>query len=1145
MPWRHEALMALLLSLCLLAVATGLVSPVKARQAPPAARVSVNASGSRSMARSPSTKLLGDVRSSHALTPSPPLKEVPRPDWLPAGEELPWGLLKHLHYVESLSLGEGGQAPEVPPPRPKPLMPGPDDWVVTGEEVREDEVIVLTGDLIVEPGGNLTLINCTLLMNCSSDGQYQIQVESGGIMNVLEGSNITAYNPEYEFLLYVYGQLNMRDSFLSECGYEAIVYRPGLQLKTEEGVVIENCTINNCYGSIYCDCSSNIVITNCTIDCCGIECLGSSDIVIANCTISLGGVYCYFSSNITIIGNTFIHGGVVLQGWELCHYASHTIEDNTVNSKPLYYIVNITGPYTVPSDAGQVIVVNSTHISLNSMNLSCTNAGLEIAYSEDVYVKNSIASQNTGIGVQCDYSSNITITECTMSQNSWFGIQCRCSTNITISRCQIRDNSANIGVDCRYSYNITIVDNVFVNNSLNLLGNSVEHYIHTVENNTVNNKPLYYLLNAHDCVIPCDAGSVVVVNSTNVVVENLDLVGIEFDWSINVTVYNCTAAGIDFDYITNASITSCHITKTYLGIDISDSTNISIRRCVMSDDEYGLAIFDSNATIRECVIDQNDWGIFYWCRYSQSLNITITGCTISHNRQGIECLCTHPCLLNITITRCTISQNHRGIVCFYWSSRCNVSVHYCNIYSNEEHGLYNYYYGVMVNATHCWWGSPDGPEYTDVGDPYDPEEVWGNVTYEPWLTEPIMIDVAPPSVEITAPQDGSYVGNVITIQADASDDVAVDRVEFYINGTLVFTDYDAPYECEWDTRQWADGIYVINATAYDTSGKSSYDTVTVTVDNTPPEGQILAPANGSYVRGIVPVNITGGDANLYEIGLYINDTLLATWTENGTYTYEWDTTEWLDGLYVLELVVVDRAGNEFSTTITVVADNTAPEGRVSAPEHGSYVRGVLDIVVEANDTNLDVAELYINSSLVAAWHTSGSHAYTWNTTAWPDGTHIIRLEVEDLAGNLRIVEITVVVDNTAPVIESVSQSPEEPVEGQEVTVEARVSDATSGVVKVILWYRVDGGAWASVEMSYSGDVWIAVIPGQKGGSMVEYYVEVYDRAGNTAKSDMRSYTVTTPKILGLEAWQFTAIMGGAAAAGIGAAAFYVIRRRRI
>gem|GEM_PF-6100534 len=62
----------------------------------------------------------------------------------------------------------------------RPLTPTPKspEWVVTGDEVRKNEKIVLNGDLIIEIGGRLTLVNVTLLINCSYDGEHGIVVKN-------------------------------------------------------------------------------------------------------------------------------------------------------------------------------------------------------------------------------------------------------------------------------------------------------------------------------------------------------------------------------------------------------------------------------------------------------------------------------------------------------------------------------------------------------------------------------------------------------------------------------------------------------------------------------------------------------------------------------------------------------------------------------------------------------------------------------------------------------------------------------------------------------------------------------------------------------------------------------------------------------
>ena len=91
---------------------------------------------------------------------------------------------------------------------------------------------------------------------------------------------------------------------------------------------------------------------------------------------------------------------------------------------------------------------------------------------------------------------------------------------------------------------------------------------------------------------------------------------------------------------------------------------------------------------------------------------------------------------------------------------------------------------------------------------------------------------ASPVVNIMNPADGSTVSGTITIEAAASDDVGVDTVDFYIDGTLLVT-IAAPYSYAWDTTSVADGSHTIEATATDTVGQTASDSIGVTVDNTP------------------------------------------------------------------------------------------------------------------------------------------------------------------------------------------------------------------------------------------------------------------------------------------------------------------------
>jgi len=90
---------------------------------------------------------------------------------------------------------------------------------------------------------------------------------------------------------------------------------------------------------------------------------------------------------------------------------------------------------------------------------------------------------------------------------------------------------------------------------------------------------------------------------------------------------------------------------------------------------------------------------------------------------------------------------------------------------------------------------------------------------------------SPPTVSITSPSDGATVSGVVTIDADASDDVGVAQVDFYYGSTLIGTDDTAPYSVDWDSTAVADGVYTLTSTAIDTASQEASDSIIVTVDN--------------------------------------------------------------------------------------------------------------------------------------------------------------------------------------------------------------------------------------------------------------------------------------------------------------------------
>jgi len=103
-----------------------------------------------------------------------------------------------------------------------------------------------------------------------------------------------------------------------------------------------------------------------------------------------------------IINNNFTNDGLELHGDEI-KYFKHEIKNNIVNKKPLYYYFE-QEDLTVPSDAGQIIIINCRYITIKGVIISKTSTAVLIAYSRNIYVEDSEFSYNNR-GVYLEFST--------------------------------------------------------------------------------------------------------------------------------------------------------------------------------------------------------------------------------------------------------------------------------------------------------------------------------------------------------------------------------------------------------------------------------------------------------------------------------------------------------------------------------------------------------------------------------------------------------------------------------------------------------------------------------------------------------------------------------------------------------------------
>ncbi len=140
------------------------------------------------------------------------------------------------------------------------------------------------------------------------------------------------------------------------------------------------------------------------------------------------------------------------------------MEDNKVNGKPLVYLENASD-YKV-EDAGQVILLNCNNITVENLDLSNTNIGIELWKTEDSKVLNNTVSNNRD-GIRLYSSSNCTITGNNVNNNNnWYGIFLYESCNNIITGNNVSNNSY-YGISLSSSSNNKIYLNNFINNSNN------------------------------------------------------------------------------------------------------------------------------------------------------------------------------------------------------------------------------------------------------------------------------------------------------------------------------------------------------------------------------------------------------------------------------------------------------------------------------------------------------------------------------------------------------------------------------------------------------------------------------------------------------------------------------------------------------
>ncbi len=192
-------------------------------------------------------------------------------------------------------------------------------------------------------------------------------------------------------------------------------------------------------------------------------------------------------------------------------------------------------------------------------------------------------------------------------------------------------------------------------------------------------------------------------------------------------------------------------------------------------------------------------------------------------------------------------------------------------------------------------------------------------------------DTTAPTVSVTAPVAGATVNGMISVSANAADNVGVAGVQFLLDGASLGTeDTTAPYSVSWITTSVADGTHVLSARARDAAGNTGVAAnVTVTVSNTPdtqpPTVSITAPAAGATVSATTSISANASD-NVAVAGVtfLVDNVQVGSEVVAAPYAVAWNTTTVGNGTHLLTARARDGAGHTTtSAAVSVTVSNTA------------------------------------------------------------------------------------------------------------------------------------------------------------------------------------------------------------------------------
>jgi parallel beta-helix repeat protein len=955
-------------------------------------------------------------------------------------------------------------------------------WVISNTTVVLHQTILLNGSIVVQYGGNLTLVGCEVIINSGSDYAFNIYVQEGGNLTLVD-TQIYPYQGYLWFLETSEGSnLNVRSCDLDKCGgsFEGSlvsilnsslsdsgdrgIWACGVGNLTLVGNLIENASSD---GVAILECIGSVVSSNTIQDSGeeGIDVNSCSDCVIVDNTIirtRRAGVLISSSDNCTLSRNVVLNpGGLAVElsldsPDEPVFYESN---DNQIDSLPIVILQNSAGSH-IDGGAGEVILINSTDVVIEHL----VGNGVGVYFSDSTVVADC-ALQNGTINVRDSPRTWILRNEVTT--HYWSGVP-------------VIDSPDSVIEDNRISSDATTSLRVERSEDSRVVGNELSGY----------SSDCIYINHSPNCTVSGNR------------VESARSCGIYFDFSpdsmaMNNSVFN-TRTGIYTRYSGNSSVVDNDVSGSGSGGYYTWGNTLEdvIFRSFSGNtlDGYPTLLLQNSAeqTVGEglghlFVINCSDVvvrglcgrAIYVW--FSNAT--TVEGCVVFGG--GIYAQYSQ----HTVISQCVCSDS-----VFYaiYLRGCSDSSLLDNAISASE------MYGIRIDSTNTT---------SVVGN-----SIVGSLDYDLYLLQS---------------HDIVFYLNELSLE---------DRIPVSLSSCTSLVWHNGTHGNYW--HNWtgvdagADGIgdtpYVINVGNQDPypltdstiilARRGVVDTTgpTIALHHYPP-----SPLEANDVLVISEIgDISGVEVALlsYRLntsGSWNNLTMTeadSVWTafvpkqvEGTDVDYRVSASDSLGNwaTSVIESYTVlrhDMEGPEILVAISplIPYDNSSVTVSAVITDESGVEQAILSCSIDEQAT-------WVNSTMILI-----EGAWTGHLSQYDGGTRVFyRVYSEDGAGNWASTDpqlyVVLLSDTEGPQI-GASHFPLVPLVGYAVTVNATVSD-TSGVEQVVLSYTTDGMTWMNASMIQQESFWVGAIPGQSSGTEVSYRVYAEDARGNWAVTLVQSYVV--------------------------------------